>query len=70
MDTTVKSVDCPDGECYVPDPNKPCVFPFEWNGYLYSSCTIEDLRSVLWCGTQNKVTDEVGWGLCSNSCPE
>ena len=54
----------------VPDPGKPCVFPFSYNGIEYNSCT-HDRFQYFWCGVQYNVTDHSGWGICSSpdSCP-
>ena len=57
--------------CYgVPAPvkNKSCVFPFNYRGKEYNRCTNYRCRDSFWCGTENTVTDEKNWGLCSQSC--
>ena len=58
------------GPCIIPDHNKPCVFPFEYNGKVYTSCTQDSFEPHFWCGTQYNVTNGAGWGLCSDSCLE
>ena len=49
-----------------PEPNKPCIFPFKYNGKEYNECTTEDYGDSLWCGTTYSVTHDAGWGLCSD----
>ena len=51
-------------------PNLPCVFPFEFEGTTYHSCSWED--GTRWCSTK---VDENGqhlkgnWGNCESNCP-
>ena len=44
-----------------PDPNKPCVFPFEYNGIIYHECTEVD-HDQFWCHTDQD------WGNCGTNC--
>ena len=58
-------------EYAVPDPNKECVFPFEYKGLEYTKCTNNSAcPTCFWCGTQYGVTDTAGWGLCNTICPK
>ena len=50
-----------------PEPDKPCVFPFQYMGKEYNECTTDGYGSTYWCGTTFTVTN-VGWGVCSSSC--
>jgi len=44
------------------DGGKPCVFPFEYKGTTYTSCTSDhDSSSRPWCATQVKATEEGNW---------
>ena len=58
-------------DCSTTD-EKPCVFPFKYNGVIYNGCTKTKNKNVLWCSTK---TDEQGnyitggnWGNCSATC--
>ena len=55
---------CSDG----PEQNKPCVFPFQYQGKEYFECTMKDNESTYWCGTTYSVTTDAGWGVCTSSC--
>ena len=59
-----------DGYYYeVPDQNKICVFPFNYNGKEYTKCTNDYLCShCYWCGTEDIVGHRTGWGMCLESC--
>ena len=52
----------------VPDQNKSCVFPFNYEGEDYNRCTNYDCPDCFWCGTEYNVTYETGWGLCAQDC--
>ena len=51
-----------------PESDKPCRFPFKYNGKNYFECTTEGYEDVFWCGTTYSVTDHAGWGFCSGPC--
>jgi hypothetical protein len=55
------------------DPDKSCVFPFEFYGTIYNECTWEAAYDdKAWCSTE---VDSDGrfvqgkWGDCSLGCP-
>ena len=53
-----------------PEPGRPCVFPFIYNGVTYKECTSVDWDQP-WCSTE--VTDnqnhvEGKWGNCKTTC--
>ena len=56
-----------------PDPDKPCVFPFIFNGSMYNECpTVKyDQPYQPWCSTE---VDSNGhyisgkWGFCDRNC--
>ena len=57
------------GYVRVPDQQKRCVFPFQFLGKQYNSCTTYlACDSCFWCGTKFNVTATSGWGMCSNDC--
>merc|ERR1719346_783857 len=54
-----------------PQASQACVFPFRYNGVVYTSCTTVD-QAAAWCATQvdaggNFVTDQ--YGFCPSTCP-
>ena len=52
------------------DANKACVFPFQYNGTAYGSCTTKD-HDQLWCATEvdaNGDYIEGKWGNCNSYC--
>ena len=56
--------------------NKPCQFPFRYNGVSYSSCTLEDAddETKPWCSTLvdndgNHVSGGGHYGDCGPKCP-
>ena len=57
------------------NPNKPCVFPFTWNGAIYSGCPVDpDDENERWCSTKVDANGlhlqgQDQWGHCSASCP-
>ena len=53
----------------IPDQNKECVFPFQYRGETFDSCTNFGCPECFWCGTQYDVTDTTGWGICNEACP-
>ena len=52
---------------HVPVPDKNCVFPYSFLGKTYEECTLDHFHDF-WCGTDFKVTDRSGWGLCGDGC--
>ena len=57
--------------------NKPCIFPFRFNGAVYSECTWDQAHLTehkAWCST---LVDDTGhhvggqgkWGNCGPGCP-
>ena len=55
-----------------PRPDKPCVFPFNFNGIEKTTCIKGRLRPDPWCSTNvddsnNYIPGE--WGYCGESCP-
>merc|ERR1712130_891922 len=57
-----------------PSAEKPCVFPFTWQGKTFNSCTKEgDDQGKLWCSTMvdqagNHITGQGQYGFCSQAC--
>ena len=54
-----------------PRPDKPCVFPFIFNGENKATCIKGHLRPEPWCATKvdganNYIRGE--WGFCGESC--
>merc|ERR1712243_419976 len=54
-----------------PETSKSCVFPFRYNGIVYSECTSVD-QSAAWCATEvdargNFISNK--YGFCPSSCP-
>ena len=50
---------------------RPCIFPFQYRGETYSSCTKTDSRSY-WCATETEANGEVKtnkWEDCRANCP-
>ena len=65
-------------ECFTnggASPNKPCIFPFTWNGAIYSGCPVDpDDENQRWCSTKVDanglhIQGQDQWGHCSASCP-
>ena len=51
------------------DPNRPCVFPFMYNGITYQTCTDANRDGVLWCATKvNQDMSHLNWGTCNPDC--
>ena len=58
------------GDSYeIPDQNKECVFPFEFENKIFNKCTNFGCPECFWCGTQYNVNDTTGWGICNEACP-
>ena len=59
------------------DPNKPCIFPFTFNGETHYGCIWDpnDSSAPAWCSTNvddegNHIGDQGNWGNCDGSkCP-
>ena len=49
-----------------PQPNKPCVFPFNFNGRIVNSCIIGK-RPNSWCSIK-KNYERGEWGFCNLDC--
>ena len=66
-------------ECYTvsgPGANKPCIFPFRYNGVSYNTCTLDsaDEENKPWCSTlvdenNNHVPGGGHYGDCGPKCP-
>ena len=52
---------------------RPCIFPFQYKGETYSSCTkIDSRRQTAWCATETEPSGEVKtnkWEDCRANCP-
>ena len=71
MTTDVKTVVANNDEFPVPEQNKECVFPFQYDGIQFFKCTnYYSCSTCFWCGTQYNVTKAAGWGLCRFDCPK
>ena len=58
------------------DPNKPCIFPFKFDGQTWNTCTnVDDPSGPYWCSTKvddqgNHIGGQGNWGNCDGSkCP-
>ena len=59
------------------DANQPCVFPFEYAGFVFTKCTEYGAKGF-WCptkvphGSSRKMSSQNGnkWGWCQESCPK
>ena len=65
-------------ECYTvsgPGANKPCIFPFRFNGVSYNTCTLDSAEeNKPWCSTlvdenNNHVPGGGHYGDCGPKCP-
>ena len=58
-----------------PDENKPCIFPFQYEGVTYNTCTgISSVEKIPWCSTLvddagNHVSGQGKYGNCGPECP-
>ena len=63
-----------------PNPNKPCVFPFQYHGMTFNNCTNYDgADNKAWCATKvdgsgnhfygGDEYDQENWGNCGPNCP-
>ena len=68
----------PQNECYTvsgPGANKPCMFPFRFNGVNYNTCTLDSAEeNKPWCSTRvdgnnNHVPGGGHYGNCGPKCP-
>ena len=54
-----------DGTCGGTAKGAKCVFPFEYYGNTYNSCTrTDDLDDLLWCATESVFENNRKWGHC------
>ena len=69
--------DCSTCNCttsHGPDANKPCVFPFKFNGVVERCCTTRgDASNGAWCSTKvddegNHIGGQGNWGNCESKC--
>ena len=54
-----------------PDLNKPCKFPFIYQGKEYLTCTSVDNGDQPWCSTEVNYENhfiKTKWGNCRDSC--
>ena len=53
-----------------PDPNKPCKFPFTYQGELHRECILQN-DTNFWCATDtsNASTANLQYGYCDINCP-
>ena len=57
------------------DPNKPCIFPFKFDGITWNTCTnVDDPSAPFWCSTKvddegNHIGGQGNWGNCASNCP-
>ena len=59
------------------NPNKPCIFPFKYNGGTYYACTLDNAHfteNKPWCSTLvdnqgNHINGQGKWGSCGSNCP-
>ena len=50
--------------------DRPCVFPFKYNGKEYNQCTGID-HTMMWCSVKENgdyISDRESWGNCDPSC--
>ncbi|XP_059099182.1 phenoloxidase-activating enzyme 1-like [Tigriopus californicus] len=57
-----------------PQPMRPCVFPFQYEGTIYNTCVSEETGSRTWCSTdvtEANVHIQGSWGVCDpRVCPK
>ena len=63
----------PQSECKTidgdgPQRNKPCMFPFYFEGRLVYSCITSPDRPRPWCSISD-IYQSDKWGYCSDACP-
>ena len=53
-----------------PDPNKPCQFPFTYQGEWHLECTLQN-DTNFWCATETTDSSNttLKHGYCEMSCP-
>ena len=71
----VFQTDSGENDCYTVN-QKPCVFPFRFNGESYHRCTLDqaDEPGAAWCSTLvdengNHVSGGGHYGNCGPNCP-
>ena len=52
-----------------PDPGRPCMFPFIFEGEVHTGCVgaIYDDVNITWCDTRVDATLTTGWGVCNDN---
>ena len=51
-----------------PKVNKPCIFPFTFNGKIVNTCITGRRRTRPWCSIKENY-ERGEWGYCSKACP-
>ena len=55
--------------CVTDDNNKPCVFPFKYQGKEHNSCIVSSKN--FWCATEVKSNGYYKkWANCGEKCPK
>lgn len=64
-----------------PKPDKPCIFPFKYDGKIFKTCTYYDYdvgEDQAWCATKvdssgnyiyGDTRQQENWGNCGPKCP-
>ena len=59
-----------------PNPGKPCIFPFKYNGTIFNGCERDhEDRTKTWCSTKvdskgNHIPNQNEYGHCGKNCPK
>ena len=57
-----------DSDCVTDDNNKPCIFPFKYQGKEHNSCIVSNKN--FWCATELKSNGNYKkWANCGENCP-